>query len=157
MDYRCNKLPPARTREAWNEEHGPHGEPTRDDPKEQPPPGTYRIRAFRCPCGARFVDIEGKALTGGEVMSWSVSAIGRPAAVAAKLEKEFSMYKCAEPEESIKQAAKGVVLAAVNGFPEDALVLVQASGHQQSGETKGTDKAQNTLQVKIEPVYGFIE
>lgn len=58
MDYRCNKLPPAKTREAWNAEHRAHGEPARDDPKEQPPPGTYRLIGWRCPCGARLVGME---------------------------------------------------------------------------------------------------
>jgi hypothetical protein len=88
-------------------------------------------------------------------MSWSVSAIGKPAAVAAKVQKDLSAYKCVEPEEQVKVAAGAAIVAAVTAYPPDSCVKVSASGHQGTATEEG--KAFNNLRVDIEPVYGFVE
>ena len=86
-------------------------------------------------------------------MSWSVSAIGRPPAVAAKVADEISRYKCVDPEEGVKQAVGAALAAALAAQDPASVVKVTASGHQQgSGET-----AVNTLRVEVEPIFGFIE
>ncbi len=87
-------------------------------------------------------------------MSWSVSAIGKPAAVAAKLEKDFQQYKCAEPEETIKAKVSEVVAFALAAYPESSAVKVMASGSQ---GTVTDGKATNSLAVYIENIYGFSE
>ena len=87
-------------------------------------------------------------------MSWSVLAVGKPSAVAAKLEKDFTAYKCSEPEETIRQSVAMAVSTALAAFPEASAVRVDASGSQSQG---ADGKATNTLSVKIEPLYGFVE
>ena len=86
-------------------------------------------------------------------MSWSVSAIGKPAAVAAKVQKDISAYKCVDPEEGVKQAAGAAIAAALGAQNPSSAVKVEASGHQSgTGET-----AVNTLKIEVTPVYGFVE
>lgn len=55
MSYDCGRIK-TNTEEGWRAEHIAHGNPARDDPKEQPP--SYRIARLRCPCGASFVFME---------------------------------------------------------------------------------------------------
>lgn len=87
-------------------------------------------------------------------MSWSVNAIGKASAVAAKLAQQFAGIKCTEPEESIKNTVAGAIATALGAFPEGTAVKVIASGSQ-SGGTDG--KATNSLAVQIEPQWGFVE
>jgi hypothetical protein len=88
-------------------------------------------------------------------MSWSVSAVGKPAAVAVKLAGAFTTNKCMEPEETIRQQVGQIIAKALEVFPADTAVNVSASGSQQS--PKGDGKFINQLSVKIEPIYGFAE
>lgn len=90
-------------------------------------------------------------------MSWSVSAIGKPVAVAAKVAKDFAAYKCAEPEETIRQMVGTAIAAALKAYPETHAVKVDASGSQQGGSTGPQATYVNQLSVKIEPIYGFVE
>lgn len=90
-------------------------------------------------------------------MSWSTTAIGKPAAVAAKVKEDIERYKCAEPEESIKNSIGQSIYAALACFPEGTAVRVEASGSQYVPDASKPDAAINTLNVKIEPLYGFIE
>lgn len=93
-------------------------------------------------------------------MSWSVSAIGKPAAVAAKVEADLSSYKCADPEEGVKQAACAAILAGLKAQAANSVVRVAASGHQQpvyGKDAQQTGEFQNTLNVTVEPIYGFVE
>ena len=87
-------------------------------------------------------------------MSWSVSALGKPAAVAAKLAKDFVSHKCNEPEETVRQAVATAVATALKAYPSSSAVRVEASGSQNGN---GPNDVVNTLTVKIEQVYGFIE
>ena len=92
-------------------------------------------------------------------MSWSASGIGKPLALAAKIEANLTTYRCVEPEETVKKAALGVIKAALEAQDHASVVKVTASGHQSGtyspdGTAKGIS---NTLSINIEPVYGFVE
>lgn len=89
-------------------------------------------------------------------MSWSVSAVGKPSAVAVKLAAQFSGIKCMEPEETIKNTVASAVAVALKAFPESSAVKVDAYGSQSTDAAK-PDFATNQLSVKIEPLWGFCE
>ena len=88
-------------------------------------------------------------------MSWSVSAIGKPGAVAGKLAKQFEQVKCQEPEETIKNTVASAVATALAAYDPDTPVKVSASGSQSTDSGKATHT--NSLSVAIEPMWGFIE
>ena len=94
-------------------------------------------------------------------MSWSVNAIGKSSAVLAAIEDQFEKQPvCMEPEESVRQAARLAIKAAVGGMPASSAVLVQASGSQSTKydpQGKATAEFTNELNVKIHPQYGFVE
>lgn len=94
-------------------------------------------------------------------MSWSVSAVGRPPAVAAVIETQFAASSCSEPEETVRQAARKVIAEALAAQRPDSAVKVSASGSQQSSynqESKSWGAPyQNSLEIKVEPLYGFVE
>jgi hypothetical protein len=87
-------------------------------------------------------------------MSWSVSAIGKPTAVAAKLADAFTKNPCAEPEETIRQGVASAIAVALKSFDGTMAVRVDASGSQSTNNGVPTS---NQLSVKIEPIYGFVE
>lgn len=91
-------------------------------------------------------------------MSWSVSAIGKASAVAAKLAADFTQVKCSEPEETIKTTVASAVATALASFPPNYAVRVEASGSQSYPDfSKAPDLKTNQLSVKIDPVFGFVE
>ncbi len=93
-------------------------------------------------------------------MSWSVAGIGKAPAVAAKLEKDFSNSgPCAEPEETVRQAARIVIASALAGQDPSVAVKVTASGTMSnSAEWPSTvAKIKNTLSITVETQYGFVE
>lgn len=94
-------------------------------------------------------------------MSWSVSAVGKPAAVSAKISEDVLKYTCSEPEETLKKSAAAIIATALAAFPQDNIaVRVEANGSQQPWYRKdGTvgEGFANTLRVVIEPVWGFVE
>lgn len=65
-------------------------------------------------------------------MSWSVGAVGKPKAVAESVEKQFAASTCQEPEETVRQAARAAIAAALAAQREDSAVQVIASGSQSS-------------------------
>ena len=87
-------------------------------------------------------------------MSWSVSALGKPEAVAKSLAESFTRNKCMEPEETIRQLAGQAIATSLAAFPPATVVKVSASGNQ-STATDG--RAVNQLSVTIEPLYQFLE
>lgn len=93
-------------------------------------------------------------------MSWSVNAVGRPQAVAAKIKKDLAAITCSEPEETIKNAISSVIATAVEAYPESYAVSVSASGSQGPGydpDKTGAPMGQvNNLHVNISPLYGFV-
>jgi len=90
-------------------------------------------------------------------MSWSVNAVGKPAAVAAKLAKDLANIRCSEPEETIKHSAATAIAAALAVYPPSWAVLVAASGSQHAPDSTKPDELVNGFFFKVEPVYGFIE
>ena len=88
-------------------------------------------------------------------MSWSVNAIGKSAAVAASIEKQFAAHFCNEPEETVRQSARATIASALAAQTKsNTAVKVMASGSQSS---YGTDGFTNNLSITIEPQYGFVE
>lgn len=89
-------------------------------------------------------------------MSWSVNAIGKPKAVAEKTEKDFvQSHVCDEPEETVRQAARAAIAAALAGNTNPAVaVQVTASGHMGKNDI---GEAYNDLSIHIAPIYGFVE
>lgn len=90
-------------------------------------------------------------------MSWSVIRLGKPKAVQVKLAQDFANIKCSEPEETIKNTVASAVNIALTVFPPNIVVKVEASGSQYAPDPKKPDEMQNTLTVKLEPLYGFTE
>lgn len=91
-------------------------------------------------------------------MSWSVNAVGKPAAVAAKLAIDFSRITCSEPEQTIKNHVAESVAVALAVFPPNYAVRVLASGSQGCPDSsKAPEEKYNQLSVSIEPIYGFVE
>lgn len=93
-------------------------------------------------------------------MSWSVSRVGKAKAVAVQLAIDLAKIKCSEPEEAIKELFAQQVALALAAYPESSAVAVSASGSQSptydgSGSPNGGHV--NNLNVKIDPLYGFIE
>lgn len=90
-------------------------------------------------------------------MSWSLSAVGKAVAVAAKLKKDFANIKCSEPEETIKNQACAAIATALAAFPPGQAVSVSAGGSRSVADHKKPEEAVNSLSIKIEPLWGFVE
>lgn len=94
-------------------------------------------------------------------MSWSVQAVGKPAAVAASIELQFAASVCAEPEETVRQAARATIAGALKAQREDSVVQVSASGSMSTTyntETKTWGAPlTNNLEIKVQPLYGYVE
>ena len=92
-------------------------------------------------------------------MSWSVSAIGKPAAVAEKLAGEFARIPAMqEPEETGKNAAATAVAAIVPAFPDAYVVRVECNGSQYTPDSSKTpEKKINQLTIKIDTLGPIIE
>lgn len=94
-------------------------------------------------------------------MSWSVSGVGRAAAVARKLQNDCAAIKCAEPEETIKNCVATIIATALAAYPESYAVSVGASGSQGPGYDPTKVGAVlgmvNSLSVSISPLYGFVD
>ncbi len=81
-------------------------------------------------------------------MSWSVSAIGKPEAVAKKLAEDFSKITYLGPEEAAVKDAIAEVVAKALATTVGA-VEVSASGSLSGG--------MQSASLRIDPKYGFIE
>ncbi len=95
-------------------------------------------------------------------MSWSVSAVGKPSAVAASIESQFSRGSgCAEPEETVRQSARVVIAAVLTAQREDSAIQVSASGSMSTSYNEKTETwgepLNNQLEIKIQPLFGFVE
>ena len=91
-------------------------------------------------------------------MSWSVSAVGKPPAVRASIAERFTRNKCSEPEESIRQAAAAIIDKAIEAQGDKVALQVDASGSQSADySTQPPTVGSNTLHIKLQPIYGFVE
>lgn len=93
-------------------------------------------------------------------MSWSVGAVGRPSAVAAKLAKDLASIKCSEPEETIKNEVASILATALAAYPDTYAVTVLANGSQSPGYDPSKPGASmglvNSLTLSVSPLYGFV-
>ena len=92
-------------------------------------------------------------------MSGGVGAIGKSAAVATEIAKQFANGgKCVEPEEGIRQQAAILVGAAIAAQDPTTAIKVSASGSQSTIYKDGKAAGfQNNLNITVEPQYGFVE
>ena len=97
-------------------------------------------------------------------MSWSVQGIGKASVLAPKIEADLGAAKCTEPEESVRQAARATIAAALAAQDPATCVRLSASGSQstiwQPNDAEGRPvpaKLCNSLTITIEPQYGFVE
>lgn len=89
-------------------------------------------------------------------MSWSVSAIGKPSAVAPKVSGDFERINYLQAAEAeLKDAVAEVVakVLAANTYKGMA-VKVDCSG---SGSSHPADGDTQQIRVTIEPIWGFVE
>lgn len=97
-------------------------------------------------------------------MSWSFYATGKPAAMVARARVEFGKIKCSEPEEAIKGKVLNILEVSLLAMPENAVVRIEAGGSQSQAYDMAPDgwgavvgKFTNQLNLKIEPIFGFVE
>ena len=90
-------------------------------------------------------------------MSWSVSAIGKLAAVKASIAEQFTRNPCSEPEESIRQSAAKTIDAALSAQDGVSVIKVMASGSQGFKDYTAKNGIYNQLNITIEPQHGFLE
>lgn len=94
-------------------------------------------------------------------MSWSFYGMGKPAALAAKAKKDLTAFKCAEPEETIKNKALDVIETALLAMADSAAVRIEAHGSQGPAHDAAHNRIEgrfdNTFKLTIEPIYGFVE
>lgn len=88
-------------------------------------------------------------------MSWSFHGAGKPVALAAKVKVDLARYTLFQPEAAIKDKAVEIIELALGAYPPDAVVRIEAAGSQQTDHARGG--AINSLTLKIEPIYGFVE
>jgi hypothetical protein len=86
-------------------------------------------------------------------MSWRFSAVGKPVAVAKKAVAEFPRMECPPPENEIKNEIGRIIRSALEPYPSEFAVRVEAFGSQ-----SGTDRMIVTnVMLKIESLGVFIE
>lgn len=91
-------------------------------------------------------------------MSWSISAVGKPAATAASIATQIEGQSCSEPEQSIKAKVGEIIAIALAAFPDTNAVEVTASGSQSCIDyTDPAKGATNSLTVNIKPLWNFKE
>jgi hypothetical protein len=76
------------------------------------------------------------------------------------MKADLSRYRCAEPEETIKQQAMLVLDTAIAAFPDSSAVRIEASGSQSpdyGADSKPTGRFSNTLSVVLTSLHGFVE
>jgi hypothetical protein len=90
-------------------------------------------------------------------MSWSLSAIGKVAAVKAKVQADFANMTHLQGEElALKDAAQAIVNNALESQSPEIGVRVECSGSASASGLGGEKKTQR-LQILVEPLYGFVE
>ena len=92
-------------------------------------------------------------------MSWSVAALGKAEAVRKDIAAQFTRgSKCAEPEESIRQAASEIIDKALANQANVYVVKVQASGSQGYVDYASPDKGTyHSLGIDVQVMHGFVE
>lgn len=89
-------------------------------------------------------------------MSWSVSRLGKAAAVRVALAADFAKITCPEPEQTVKNSIAAAVDAALSLYPSDKPVRVEANGSQWKPKADQPE-AFNHAQLKLEGLGEFLE
>lgn len=86
-------------------------------------------------------------------MSWSVGATGKAPTVAEQIAKQFENgSKCAEPEETIRQAAKKLIETSLEAQDPAKDVQVSAYGSQSVYDVGSPNATfRNSLSISITP------
>jgi hypothetical protein len=91
-------------------------------------------------------------------MSWNVSGWGKPEPLAAKLAIEFEKithYGMRQEELDLAMMASEIVFKSLKANNQKGQVVrVEANGSMSWHPSDGTA---NTLSIKIEPMWGFVE
>jgi hypothetical protein len=90
-------------------------------------------------------------------MSWSVAAIGKAPAVRVSIAEQFKRNICAEPEETVRQAAAVTIDSALAAEDSELAVKVVASGSQGFRDHTRRTGVYNSLNISVEPQHGFVE
>lgn len=90
-------------------------------------------------------------------MSWSFQAVGKAAAVLEKARIDLPKINCPQPEETIKGNVLVQLEAALPFFPPGYAVKVTASGSQYAPDHTKPKEVVNSFELKIEPLWGFVE
>ena len=99
-------------------------------------------------------------------MSWSVSAVGKKAAVLASIDKQFAAIQCKLPEQALAIKAGALVHDLIVAADDNFVLRVDASGsagcvpvYEEGSTTKVIDWRQTsqTLKISVEPVWGFLD
>lgn len=95
-------------------------------------------------------------------MSWSIHLHGKPRAVEKLIDGE--VLRCsngmAEPEVVILSAVGEIAKVAVEKYPDNLPITIVASGSQSDpyyGQPRAGKFAVNSVNLKIEAIYGFHE
>ncbi len=84
-------------------------------------------------------------------MSWSVSGIGKPVALAEKFRKDFAaMSPCSLPEETVRLNIAASIDPILYAYPPNLVVKVEANGSQFTPDNKKPDERINFVNLKIE-------
>jgi len=87
-------------------------------------------------------------------MSWSFTAAGKGAQVAAAARAEKGRNACKEPEESFRQTALELLAQSAEANLPGVALKAEAAGSMWLG-TDGVH--QNNLTLMISPIYGWID
>lgn len=75
----------------------------------------------------------------------------------AALTAEFLRSKCVGPEETIKNGVAAQVDALLAAAPVGQPYIVEASGSQSTPDSSKPTEVVNQLQVKVQPLWNFVE
>jgi hypothetical protein len=90
-------------------------------------------------------------------MSWGFEFVGKASAVRTKCAAEFAKNPCSEPEETVRQSAAKAVDEALAAQDSTVAVKVTARGSQSFQDYTKQTGVCNSLEIKIEPLWGFVE
>jgi hypothetical protein len=93
-------------------------------------------------------------------MSWSVSALGKPKAVAVKLAADLAnidRMNMENPEQLAKNNAAATIAATLAVYPDNQIVRVEASGSQYAPNGVPDPLRISTHSLKIENLGAILE
>jgi hypothetical protein len=82
-------------------------------------------------------------------MSWSVGGTGKPEQISKAIDDAFMGSKCAEPEESIRLLAWGLIHRALG--EQDPAKDVQVSAYGSMSKDFSTGVVRNSLNITVTP------